>query len=97
VTRRGPSDVLGAGEVERALAGLDWVLQGDEMVKERRGRDFADSLAFVDAVGALAESMDHHPDIEIRWNVVTLHLVTHSAGGITDLDLELAGRIDRLG
>jgi 4a-hydroxytetrahydrobiopterin dehydratase len=41
--------------------------------------------------------MDHHPDIEIRWNVVTLHLVTHSAGGITDLDLELAGRIDRLG
>jgi 4a-hydroxytetrahydrobiopterin dehydratase len=97
VTRRGPADVLDAGAVERALAGLDWVREGDDIVKVRRGPDFAASLAFVTEVGALAESMDHHPDIDIRWNVVTLRLSTHSAGGITDLDLELAGRIDALG
>jgi 4a-hydroxytetrahydrobiopterin dehydratase len=47
-------------------------------------------------VGAVAEEMDHHPDIDIRWNVVTLRLSTHSAGGITRLDLELAARIDAL-
>ncbi|HUO49416.1 MAG TPA: 4a-hydroxytetrahydrobiopterin dehydratase [Acidimicrobiales bacterium] len=98
MTRRGPADVLGADAVERALAGgLGWERQGDALVKIRTGADFADSLAFVDGVGALAESMDHHPDIDIRWNVVTLRLSTHSAGGITDLDLELAGRIDALG
>jgi 4a-hydroxytetrahydrobiopterin dehydratase len=97
VTHRGPADRLGADEVDRALAVLHWVRQDDVIVKERRGRDFADSLAFVNAVGALAESMDHHPDVDIRWNVVTLRLSTHSAGGLTDLDLELAGRIDALG
>ncbi len=46
------------------------------------------------AVGALAEEMDHHPDIDIRWNTVTLRLTTHSEGGLTRLDLELARRID---
>jgi len=65
-------------------------------VTTRRGEDFADSLAFVNAVGALAEDMDHHPDVDIRWNVVTLRLSTHSAGGLTRKDLELARRIDAL-
>ena len=50
----------------------------------------------MNAVGALAEEMDHHPDIDIRWNTVTLRLTTHSAGGLTQLDLELARRIDAL-
>ena len=60
--------------------------------RTRRGKDFADALAYVNAVGALAEEMDHHPDIDIRWNTVTLRLSTHSAGGLTQLDLELARR-----
>ena len=97
MTRRTPADVLAPDAVDRALERLDWERSGDEIVKVRRGRDFAASLSFVNAVGALAEAMDHHPDIEIRWNVVSLHLSTHSAGGITDLDLALAGRIDALG
>ena len=75
--------------------GLD-PARGDELVKTRRGEDFADALAYVNAVGALAEEMDHHPDIDIRWNTVTLRLTTHSAGGLTRLDLELARRIDAL-
>ncbi len=90
-------EVLDAEAVEVALAdGMDWERHGDEIVKTRRGADFADALAYVNAVGALAEAMDHHPDIDIRWNTVTLRLTTHSAGGLTRLDLELARRIDAL-
>jgi 4a-hydroxytetrahydrobiopterin dehydratase len=55
--------------------------------------DFAGSLRFVDTVGELAEEAQHHPDIDIRWNRVTLLLTTHSAGGVTRADLELALRI----
>ncbi len=90
-------EVLDHRTVDAALAdGMVWERHGDELVKTRRGRDFADALAYVNAVGALAEEMDHHPDIDIRWNTVTLRLTTHSEGGLTRLDLDLAGRIDAL-
>jgi 4a-hydroxytetrahydrobiopterin dehydratase len=90
-------ELLDPATVDAALAdGVAWERQGDELVKTRRGKDFADALAYVNAVGALAESMDHHPDIDIRWNTVTMRLTTHSEGGLTDLDLELARRIDAL-
>ena len=89
-------DLLDPATVDAELAGGDWHRRGSEIVLVRRGRDFADSLAFVDAVGALAEAMDHHPDIDIRFHTVTLRLCTHSAGGLTRLDLELARRIDAL-
>lgn len=89
--------VLEPADVDRALGGgLRWRRAGNELVKERHGRDFADSLAYVNAVGTLAEDADHHPDIDIRWNTVTLRLTTHSAGGITDKDLALAAGIDAL-
>ena len=58
--------------------------------------DFAGALAFVNKVGAAAEEMDHHPDIDIRWDTVTLVLSTHSEGGLTAADFDLAGRIARL-
>jgi 4a-hydroxytetrahydrobiopterin dehydratase len=58
--------------------------------------DFAAALEFVNAVGAAAEAANHHPDIDIRWNTVHLVLTTHDAGGLTVLDLALAGAIDRL-
>ncbi len=89
-------EVLDTATVDAALAGTAWERQGSEIVTIRRGADFAESLAFVDAVGALAQEMDHHPDVDIRWNVVTLRLTTHSAGGITGLDIELARRVDAL-
>ncbi len=89
--------VLEPAAVDAALSqGLGWERVDQELVKVRKGSDFADSLAYVQAVGELAEQMDHHPDIDIRWNVVTLRLSTHSAGGITQADLELAGRIDAM-
>ncbi|MHB8329648.1 MAG: 4a-hydroxytetrahydrobiopterin dehydratase [Acidimicrobiales bacterium] len=89
--------VLDPATVDGVLAeGLAWDRVGAELVKVRKGRDFADSLAYVDTVGVLAEAANHHPDIDIRWNIVTLRLSTHSVGGITDKDLELARRIDTL-
>ena len=90
-------EVLDPATVDAELAaGLGWQRYGTELVAIRRGRDFADSLRYVNAVAALAEAMDHHPDIDIRWNVVTLRLWTHTAGGITRLDLDLARQIDAL-
>lgn len=65
-------------------------------MKVYTAKDFADALSYVNAVGALAEEANHHPDIDIRWNEVTLRLSTHSAGGITASDLALARRIDTL-
>lgn len=83
--------------VDAAVAhGLAWERRDGALVKTWRGRDFAAALGYVNAVGALAEAMDHHPDIDLRWDTVTLRLWTHTAGGITALDLELARRIDAL-
>jgi 4a-hydroxytetrahydrobiopterin dehydratase len=90
-------EVLAPASVDAALSeGMAWERDGSQLVKVRTGRDFADALAYVDAVGALAEEMNHHPDIDIRWNTVTLRLSTHSAGGITAADLDLGRRIDAI-
>jgi 4a-hydroxytetrahydrobiopterin dehydratase len=75
---------------------LRWARQGDALVTTVKLHDFAASLAFVNAVGAAAEAADHHPDIDIRWNTVRLVLTTHDSGGLTLLDLALAGVVDRL-
>lgn len=90
--------VLEPAAVDAALAeGLSWDRDGAELVKVHRGKDFAAALAYLNLVGALAEEAGHHPDIDIRWNTVTLRLSTHSAGGITEADLSLARAIDSLG
>ena len=60
-----------------------------------RFADFREALAFVNRVGELAERAGHHPDIDIRYNTVTLALTTHDAGGLTAKDFELARAIDR--
>ena len=84
--------------VDRALAeGLAWRRDGNELVKIWAGKDFAEALSYVNEVGALAEKADHHPDIDIQWNKVTLRLSTHSAGALTQKDLDLASAIDALG
>jgi 4a-hydroxytetrahydrobiopterin dehydratase len=90
--------VLSSDEVDAALAeqGLAWEHVGDELVTTVELHDFAAALAFVNAVGAAAEAANHHPDIDIRWNKVHLVLTTHSAGGLTVLDIALAAAIDRL-
>src|SRR5690242_15386402 len=57
---------------------------------------FAAAIAVVDKVAEAAQELDHHPDIDIRWRTLRFLLTTHSAGGVTDLDLQLAVRIDEI-
>lgn len=92
------SALLSPEEADRALAerGLAWRRDGAAIVKEEDRGDFAGALEYVNRVGELAERADHHPDVDIRWSRVTLRLSTHSAGGLTGKDLDLAGRIDAL-
>lgn len=89
-------ELLDDADLGRALPTLAWRREGRQLVKVVRRQDFAEALAYVNLVGALAEEAGHHPDIEISWNTVTLRLFTHSLGGITDVDLSLARRIDAL-
>lgn len=88
--------ILEDAEVDAALSPTPWKREGNEIVRVVKNDDFAGALAFVNAVGRLAEEADHHPDIDIRWDTVTLRLSTHSAGGITETDLALAQAIDEL-
>ena len=70
-----------------------WDVDGKEITRTFQFDDFVGSMAFVTKVGLLAEAADHHPDIDIRWNKVTLTLSTHSEGGLTDKDFALATRL----
>lgn len=95
VTARPP--VLGDDELQAALSAEDaprWELVGGKLVTVVACEGFVGALAFVEAVGRLAEEMNHHPDIDIRYDRVTLALVTHDADGITRLDVDLARAID---
>jgi 4a-hydroxytetrahydrobiopterin dehydratase len=85
--------VIAALEADDAL---QWHLMGGKLVKSVVCDGFVGALAFVGAVGELAEEANHHPDIDIRYNRVTLALITHDSGGITRLDLDLARAIDRV-
>ena len=90
--------VLTLSEVDAELEEqqLHWTREGDVLETTVRLHDFAAALAFVNVVGAAAEAANHHPDIDIRWNTVRLVLTTHDSGGLTLLDLALAGAVDRL-
>ncbi|HEU4368876.1 MAG TPA: 4a-hydroxytetrahydrobiopterin dehydratase [Methylomirabilota bacterium] len=72
-----------------------WERAGSEIRRTYRFKDFREALAFVNRVGDLAERAGHHPDIDIRYNAVTLALTTHDAGGLTAKDFDLAREIDR--
>ncbi len=71
-----------------------WKRSGAEIRKTVRKTDFVHAMAFVNAVALLAERANHHPDIDIRWNTVSLTLSTHSAGGLTQKDFDLARAIN---
>jgi 4a-hydroxytetrahydrobiopterin dehydratase len=89
-------DLIPPALLDSSLEHLEWNLDDGALVKVVETKDFVGALAFVNAVGALAEAANHHPDIDIRWATVTLRLVTHSLGGITDADLSLAKAIDAI-
>jgi 4a-hydroxytetrahydrobiopterin dehydratase len=83
---------------ERLTGGLDaWSHQGATIVRDHKVADFGAAMALVNAVAAVAEELDHHPDILLHgWNRVRLTLSTHSAGGLTAADFALAERIEAL-
>jgi 4a-hydroxytetrahydrobiopterin dehydratase len=78
----------------KALKG--WKRNGDEIYRVVIKKNFVEAMGFVQSVALLAEKMDHHPDIDIRWNKITLVLSTHSAGGLTENDFALATQINQL-
>jgi 4a-hydroxytetrahydrobiopterin dehydratase len=85
-------------EIDERLKGLDgWEHAGDAIVKEFENGDFKGSVDLVNRITPEAEEMNHHPDLEISWSTVKVTITTHSEGGLTDGDFELARRIDALG
>jgi len=89
--------VLTPTKLESALAKLPgWTLTNGEIRRRIDFKDFLTAMAFVNHVADLAEAAQHHPDIDIRWNKVTLALVTHDEGGITEKDTRLAKEISAL-
>jgi 4a-hydroxytetrahydrobiopterin dehydratase len=90
--------LLSDNEIETGLAGLPgWELSGQAITKKFERGDFVGSVKFVDALVGPAEAMNHHPDLEISWDTVTVTISTHSEGGLTAADFELAGKIEALG
>jgi 4a-hydroxytetrahydrobiopterin dehydratase len=73
-----------------------WTEENETLVKEFKFADFKTALSFVNQIGEIAESMNHHPDIELGWGRVKVSLTTHSEGGVTEKDQELAEKIDGL-
>jgi len=90
--------LLNKEEINQSLTNLDdWLLEENHIAKRFQLKDFAEALTFVNKVGALAEEMDHHPDIFIHsWNKVKITISTHSEGGITQKDFQLAEKIEGL-
>lgn len=89
--------LLGDAEIEERLSGLSgWRRSGEAIEKEFKSDDFVGSVRFVDSLVEPAEEMNHHPDLSISWDTVTVTLSTHSEGGLTESDFELAAKIDVL-
>jgi 4a-hydroxytetrahydrobiopterin dehydratase len=92
-----PMPKLEENQIAPALATVpDWTRQGDAIARTFQFKDFPAAMKFVDAVAVAAEQAWHHPDIDIRWNKVTLTLTTHDADGLTRKDFDLARQFDQL-
>ncbi len=86
-----------ASQIKTALAKTPgWQKRGSVISRTFVFKDFPAAIKFVNAVARIAEAAWHHPDIDIRWNKVTLALTTHDAGGLTRKDFALAKKFDRL-
>ncbi len=91
------SKVLDAAEVAERLSRLDgWSGDPGQIGKTVQLPSFPAAIDVVTRVAEVAEELDHHPDIDIRWRTLRFRLSTHSAGGVTDKDFDLAARIDQI-
>jgi 4a-hydroxytetrahydrobiopterin dehydratase len=90
-------DRLSPDQVSAALRDLpNWSGDADGLRRTVQLPSFRDAVAAINSIADVAEEMDHHPDIDLRWRTLHLSVVSHSAGGVTDNDLQLARRIDAL-
>jgi 4a-hydroxytetrahydrobiopterin dehydratase len=88
---------LSDNEIRSKLVSVpDWQIESGELVRTFLFKDFRESLAFVNKVGEAAEQAGHHPDIDIRYNTVTMALVSHDSGGVTQRDVRMAGTINKI-
>jgi 4a-hydroxytetrahydrobiopterin dehydratase len=87
--------LLTDAQIEEQLAELPgWQREGDSIKRTVKARDFPTAIAIVDDVAVQAEKANHHPDIDIRWRTLHFTLSTHSEGGLTAFDMDLARHID---
>ncbi len=88
---------LSADEIKESLEKLDnWKVEGKFLRKKYKFENFAESLAFVNKVGEIAEERDHHPDITFGWGYAEFEITTHDTGGLTHNDFELAEAIENI-
>jgi 4a-hydroxytetrahydrobiopterin dehydratase len=89
---------LSKEEIRERLKKLKgWSHQGNALCKKYTFKSFPAGIQFVNKIAEAAESAGHHPDITINYNVVGISLATHSEGGVTDKDFDMAGKIDQIG
>ena len=97
VSRMANRTVLDPADVaERVRRSTGWRLEGAELVKPYKFKNFVEAVDFVNAITGVAERQNHHPDLVVRWGEVTVRLTTHDAHGITENDFKLAEAIDRI-
>ena len=90
-------EILSENELSSELQNLNgWTVEGKFLKKHLKFENFAAALSFVNQVGSLAEAADHHPDITFGWGYADIALTTHDRGGITDVDVALATKIDQI-
>ena len=89
-------ELLDDAALSDALRDLAWSRDGDHLVRKLTFKDFREAMAFVNRVADVAEEQDHHPDIAISWNRVTLRVTTHDSGGLTAADVRLARALDAI-
>lgn len=87
---------LADDDVAAAADRLGWERQDDKLVRTFVYENFARAMEFVNTLAQLAEAANHHPDIAIRWNTVELALWTHTAGGVTQADVDMAAAVNGL-
>ena len=88
---------LSETELNESLARLDgWKFSDDQIKTRREFENFAAALEFVNKIGELAETADHHPDISFGWGYAEIALTTHDRGGVTDVDVAFADKVDKL-
>ena len=97
-TVREGTPALAGAELDALVAELGggWDATGGKLRKTYRFPDFAGALRFVDQVGAMADDVDHHPDVELAWGKATIQVWTHTVGGLSELDFVFAARCDRI-